>query len=571
MIQLLGSQEKSKLIMLSFLITMSAIMEAVGIASVMPFIGLVSDPQLIETNIYIKWLYNYADLETFPQFVVLVGALVILLITISTAVRTVTLTRTLDFIFLKESQLSHQMLDGLLKLSYLDLIEYKKDEIKKIIFSDVNKVVVHVMQPALIIFSNAVAIIFILIMLLIIQPAATIIVTAICGLYFIVTYFLIRKKLTTIGQDKFQADQGRFNVVENALSDLKMLKIEGTQAFLSSYFEKFANVYARNYAKGQLYAQLPRYLFELVLFGGVVGLVILISVESALEGATIIPYLAIFAFAGYKMMPSANNIFYNLSTLRYSLQSLTEYENKYKNILAMVPEMGSVEDEAFEKVKFSSLELRNITYSYSTGDPILQGVNLKVEAGRAVCFMGKSGSGKTSLMDLIACLMDPLDGEILVNGTVMAECDVRAWQRLIAYVPQNPVFFGGSIRNNIEGYDNPINDQRMREIIACACLEDLIDNNGDLDRPIGDFGSKLSGGQKQRLALARALARGASVLLLDEATSALDLHTEMRVLANLKQLENVTIIMIAHRKECMEAADSVFQIEDGNLEQVNVY
>ena len=432
------------------------------------------------------------------------------------------------------------MLNALLKVNYLSLIEYKRDEIKKIIFSDVNKVVVHVMQPALIIFSNSMAVLIILLMLFLIQPQVTLMIISICVFYFSFIYIIIRKKLTKIGDEKFKSDQGRFNVLENALSDIKMLKIERKYERLSNYFEEFANLYAVNYARGQVLAQLPRYLFELVLFGGIVGLIILVSMNNTVNIAEILPYLAIFAFAGYKIMPSINNIFYNLSTLRYSIPSLDEYESKYKKILTLEPDIGGGGKDAINDLNFERLELKNVVHEFKEGNPILKNIDLEINQSEMICFAGKSGSGKTSLLDIIAGLISPSGGEICINGAPMTPENLSSWQNKIAYVPQTPVFFGGTIESNINGYDTNISQEALKDIIRTVSLDSFItqDPNG-LNKEIGDFGAKLSGGQKQRLALARALAKNPSVLLLDEATSALDLKTEKQILTKNKQQQHV--------------------------------
>ena len=548
-------------------------MEAIGVASIMPFIGLVANDGLVDNQSYIKPLYDFIDPDSYAEFIIVVGILVIVIIALSTIVRTITLTKTLNFIFIKEAQLSHQMLNALLKVNYLSLIEYKRDEIKKIIFSDVNKVVVHVMQPALIIFSNSMAILIILLMLLLIQPMVTLIITSICVLYFSATYRIIRKKLTIIGQEKFVSDRGRFNVLENALSDIKMLKIEKKYGRLSRYFEGYASLYAINYARGQVLAQLPRYFLELLLFGGIVGLIVLVSMNNAINLSEILPYLAIFAFAGYKMMPAINNIFYNLSTLRYSVPSLDEYDNKYKQILSLESD-GEGEGEVGNTIidlNFKRLELRDILFEFSEGSPVLRNLDLEINQSEMICFAGKSGSGKTSLLDIIAGLISPSGGGIFINGIASGPEELRSWQNKIAYVPQTPVFFGGTVESNIHGYDTNVSQQALQEIIRTVCLEDFITQDPDgLTKDIGDFGAKLSGGQKQRLALARALAKNPSVLLLDEATSALDLKTEKQILCNLASLENVTVIMIAHRKECMKICDTVYELDGGRLKKIYV-
>lgn len=532
----------------------------------MPFIGLVSDNTLIESHPSLRTLYEIINPDSYNQFVFVVGIIVIVLISLSSFFRVFTLKKTLEFVFTKEAHLSNQMLNALLQLSYLSLIEYKKDEIKKIIFSDVNKIVVHVMQPVLIIFSSLMAISIILITLLAIQPQVTLVLIFISTLYFGTIYALIRKNLLRIGQEKFDADKGRFNVLEHALSDIKTLKIEKNVTRLSDFFSKHATVYADNYAAGQIIAQIPRYFLEFLLFGSIVGLIVFASINSAVNISEISPYLAIFAFAGYKIMPSANNIFYNLATLRTSIFSLYEYTEKYDTMLEFDVNKKDAYHNTTDNSRFEKLELRGVFHGFTPKDVLLKNIDLQVNRLDIVCFTGKSGSGKTSLLDIISGLISPTGGEIFINDVAITTDNLHTWQRHIAYVPQSPVFFGGSLKSNITGYDNNISADALEEIIRIACLDDFTKNDcSELMIDIGDFGAKLSGGQKQRLALARALAKKPSVLLLDEATSALDIETEKTILTNLAQIEHLTIIMIAHRKECMKISDFVYHINHGRL------
>lgn len=547
-------------------------MEAIGAVSIMPFIALVSDHTLIESYHTLNILYNLIEPESYTHFIVLVGFIVIFVISLSSVIRVLTLTKTLGFIFTKEADLSNRMLRALLNLNYLNLIEYKKDEMKKIIFSDVNKIVVHVMQPVLIIFSGSMVVIVLVITLFLIQPRVTLILSFISLFYFGAIYVLIKRKLENIGQEKFNADSGRFNVLENALSDIKTLKIEKKFKSFSDYFSHYATLYADNYAKGQIIAQLPRYFLEFLLFGGLVGLIITLSINSEVHLNMLLPTIAIFAIAGYKIVPSANNIFYNLAILRTSILSLNEYSKKYKTILENDVNQNVEEGHAHDSSPFEKFELRGVYYEYEKGNKLLQDINLQVNKTEFVCLTGKSGSGKTSLLDIIAGLINPTSGEVFVNGDAIKTVDIDAWQRNIAYVPQSPVFFGGSLESNIIGDNIRIGKDELFEIIRAVCLDDfLINDSAGLTTNIGDFGAKLSGGQKQRLALARALAKHPSVLLLDEATSALDIETEKAILNNLQRIENLTVIMIAHRKECMKISDSVYRIEQGKLSKIYVY
>lgn len=565
-LNLLEQHDKKKLLKLSFMITFTALIEAAGIASIMPFIAIVTNPNLIEQNVYIHSLYLTLNGNDKSVFLIQMGFIVLLMVVISVLFRAATLTTTLKFVFKKEAELSHKMLQGMLRLGYLDLITFKKDEVKKVIFSDVNKVVVHVIQPILIIASNITAILIIVLMLFIIQPVITALIVLVCGLYFSLVYILFRKSLQKIGEEKFSADKGRFSVLESTLSDLKLLKLERKQSHYISQFKKYADTYANTYASGQLLAQMPRFLFELLLYVGIIGaILIVISSENIIPG-DVVPYVALFAVSGYKIMPALNNIYFNISTLKYSTPSLYEYYDKYREILKLNANSPSTAHKSSETATFQHLELCNIAFNTSAMGNILKDVNLKVQRSSIICITGSSGSGKTLILDIISGLITPVRGSLHVNGKSQDFNDLENWQNQIAYVPQESIFFGGTILENIAPNNIELHKDDLQNIIATSCLTDVVTADADdIHKHIGDFGVQLSGGQKQRLAIARALAKKPSVLLLDEATSALDAQTEKDVLSNLAALTDITIIMVAHRTECKNISDHIYHLDGGRL------
>jgi ABC-type multidrug transport system fused ATPase/permease subunit len=338
----------------------------------------------------------------------------------------------------------------------------------------------------------------------------------------------------------------------------------------AAYVARFASPsirYARLQAANQTISQVPRYGLEVIAFGGILLLVLyLLAVRQKLEDA--LPLIALYAFAGYRMLPIAQEIFAATAKMRFHRPALDLLHRDIADKRTVVDEPHAVDPLPFS----TSIELRGVAYRYPAGQrPILHDINLEIHKGARVGFIGPTGAGKSTVVDVVLGLLQPTAGAVLIDGAPLdSEDTIRRWQRQIGYVPQHIFLCDDTVLANIAfGQSGDTVDRKAAERAArLAQLNEFIINElpQGYDTQVGERGIRLSGGQRQRLGLARALYGDPAVLVFDEATSALDTDTEDAVMRALDGLDaSCTVIMIAHRLSTVRRCDVLFKLDTGRI------
>ena len=309
---------------------------------------------------------------------------------------------------------------------------------------------------------------------------------------------------------------------------------------------------------------IPAQILELIGFGGLLAAALFMIGRGETAGQ-IVPLLAVFAFAAYRLIPALKDLFDSIEAIRHNLVALEPLwlDN---SVLQDAGTEGSTEAIVFRE----AIRLENVYYQYS-GDrqEALSGVELEIRAGAATCFIGSTGAGKSTTIDLLLGLLQPSRGHVSVDGVPVTRDRLRAWQRNIGYVPQVVFLFDDTVANNIapgiETRDIDLN--RVQRAARIAEIHDFIVTElpGGYQSLVGERGANLSGGQRQRMGIARALYRDPSVLVLDEATNELDLATEGRILASLRKLANKTLIFVSHRASVAASCNDIVVFEKGRV------
>lgn len=568
---LLDYQERKTAVFLLFLLIVTAFLETIGIASIMPFLAVLSNPEVIQTNAILNSFYNLIGAPPINTFLVMlgIGALVVVIgANAISAYMTWLLSR---FSHMRAHTISLRLLKIYLAQPYSFFTNRDSSDMAKNVLSEVSQVVKNVIVPGMQIIARILVCIFILALLIYIAPLLALSVMTILGLAYGIIYVALRKVIHTIGERRMTSTAERFKALAQIFAGIKDIIITGKEdAFVNKYCGPSIDT-AESFAKYELISQIPRYIIESVTFSIIIFIIFyLISTEGSLEEA--IPILGLYAFAGQRLMPALQNIFLNMSKLRFAQASLEHIIEEFSMQSSMRPTSQDFEANLpFNK----SVYIKNVSFSYNE-TYILQNINLSVNKGDKIGFVGPTGAGKSTLLDIILGLRTPKNGQILVDDTPLTAQNTQTWQKKIGYVSQNIVLFNDTILNNIAlGVpQDKIDIAAAEEAIKIAQLTQFIDQeapNG-YKTTIGENGVRLSGGQRQRLGIARALYNKPDILVLDEATSALDNITENKLMEAMENYnQNMTIISIAHRLTTLRNCNCIYYIDDGIIAASGTY
>ncbi len=548
----------------------SSILNAVGIAMVVPFIAAASNPLLIHSNTILFAVYSTLHFSSDYRFLFFLGVISLVLLLMGNM-----LTILVGWLSAKVSlnlyyQWVNKFFSGYLAQPYLFFLNVKTSEINRNLLSSIKQVSTLV----LVVFSflsSCLSILIMFIMLVMVNPLPAFSIVLAVGVIYVVIYFLIRNIIKKASYYQGNAERQTFKIVEEVFTMIKEVKLYHKETLFIKAFEAPTKLHAHYNAMYLGIIPMPRYLLEVVAFGGVILLVLyLLLAQHNLN--TFLPMLGFFVIALYRVMPLMQQIFSQYSSIvsgGVMVNLVTkEYERLDLKNSCDINAKFSVEKHF---INFNELKLQNITFEYpDTAKAVVNGLNLTLTAGKVIAFVGPSGAGKTTVVDIILGLLNPVGGELLINGELLnSEEKIRSWQALLGYVPQSIMLSNNSIAQNI-AFGEPleaIDMERVKKVVEFAQLKDFIESLPEqYYAEVGDRGIRLSGGQRQRIGIARALYRDPQILILDEATNALDGLTEMEIMQSIHALSREkTVIIIAHRLQTVMACDRLYYIDQGNL------
>ena len=545
-----------------------------GVASILPFFAVLTNPSLIETNIILKTIFQATGrfgVENNQQFLFILGALVFFLLILSLAFKALTAYVQIRFVQMREYSISKRLVEGYLNKPYSRFLSRHSADLGKNILSEVSEVINNGIQPLIELIAKGILVITLITLLAIVDLKLTLIVGLTLGCAYILIFFIIRNFLSQIGKKRLKNNQLRFTAVIEAFGAAKEVKVGGLEETYTKSFSNYAQIYARTIAASQVLSQLPRYILEAISFGGIL-LIILFMMAQTGNFNNSIPILSLYVFAGYRLMPALQLIYNSFVLLTVVGPSI---DKLYIDLKDLKPPKKNQDQEILTFNK--SITLKNIHYNYpNSSRTALEDINLIIPAKSTVGLIGTTGCGKTTTVDIILGLLKPQKGTLEVDGRVIKEQNLRAWQRSIGYVPQYIYLSDDTILANIafgvESQD--INQDMVKKVSKIANLHQFIVDElpKEYQTTIGERGVRLSGGQRQRIGIARALYHNPKVLILDEATSALDSKTEQAVMNAVNNLsKSLTIIIIAHRLDTVKKCDKIFLLEKGHLKNEGTF
>ena len=565
---LLTPKERKHGSLLIVMLLIMALLDMIGVASILPFMAVLGSPDLIETNIILKKIFHTSKIfgvENNEQFFFALGVLVFLLLIISLAFKALTTYVQVQFVQMRQFSIGKRLVEGYLQQPYSWFLNRHSAELGKTILSEVDQVVSNGLAPLLELISKSMIVIALITLLVIINPKLTLIVSLTLGLAYGLIYQFTLKFLNRLGEESLKNNQLRFVTVSEAFGAAKEVKIGGLEQTYVERFSDPAQTFAKNMSTVMLIRQLPRYALEALAFGGIM-LVILYLLRQTGNFINALPIISLYAFAGYRLMPALQQIYASFTQLTFVGPSL---DKLYDDIQNLKP-LNFKQDQGVLTLN-KKITLKNIHYNYpETSRTALKDINISIPAKTTVGLIGVTGCGKTTTVDIILGLLEAQIGTLEVDGKVITKQNSKAWQRSIGYVPQHIYLSDDTVEANIAFGVDPknINQEAVEKASKIANSHQFIIEElpNQYQTTIGERGVRLSGGQRQRIGIARALYHKPKVLILDEATSALDNETEKAVMDAVNNLgKNITIILIAHRLNTVKKCDIIFKLEKGQL------
>lgn len=571
-LNLLNAPARKQLALLGALIAVNTALEVISLGMILPFIGLLNNPELVQTNTTINFIYNALDMQSPHTFLALVGFVLLILIIIKNIYLYFVTKMEYRFAFHQAARISSQLFDRYLRAPFETHLVRNSSELITTADYSVDLVFSSVIMSILIMTTEASVVIGILGLMLVAEPILTGILLAIlatCGLGLIRA---MHHRLLSLGEAGLKLRLARLRSLNQALFSIKELRAFGRESFFGNQFQNIREGHAANQAEISTLTQIPRMVIEAVVVGGLVLVILIILLQGRATG-DVISVLGLFAMAAFRIMPGINRLVVGFNAIKNGKAAVDEVYSDLNDpkLEPVLERRGSDGQIAFHDV----ITLNDVSFRYREAPaPALKHVTLSVKRGESVGFVGVSGAGKSTLIDLVMGLLAPTSGEILVDGHDVAS-DPAPWRRLIGYVPQAISLIDDTMRNNVAfGVEaDQIDDGRVWTTLTMARLGERCRAMPDgLDTMLGERGVRLSGGERQRVGIARALYHDPEVLIFDEATSSLDNESEHEITKAIEALHGQkTLIVIAHRLSTVKSCDRLVFMRNGCIVSVGTF
>lgn len=550
-------------------IVIGALAELAGVAIILPIVNLATDDNYAE-NILCRKIMDLTGLQAREEILLVVIGLTIVIYIVKNIYLSWMYSCLYRFSAVVKKRLAVQLMESYLKQPYAFFLQKNTSDLIRSVNQDTSQLY-EVILNCLFVASNGLMSLVLLTTVVIVNPVMALVVFLLLVLCAGVIILGVQKKTRYYGRRNQTLSGYLIKYLQQTFEGIKEIKILNSEPY---FIRAYANAYQEQtdvVRRYHLVNLIPKYMIEAVVIVGIMAY-LGVNIKYNDNYMELIPQLAAFVTAAYKMLPAVNAIYAYTNTIIYNRASIDLVYQDIQEANKIEYAENATSNSLVEKTTLEEkIELSHVTFQYAgTEKKILQDVSFDIMKGQSVAFIGPSGGGKTTTVDVILGLMSPQQGKVLVDGKDIRD-NLVGWRNSIGYIPQNIYLTDGSIKNNIAlGIpEEEIDMNRIREVLQEAQLTEFVDGlEQGVETEVGERGIRISGGQRQRLGIARALYRNPDILVFDEATSALDTETEKEVMKSIDSLHGTkTMIMIAHRLSTIENCDVVYKVEGGRVER----
>jgi len=574
MMVLLNRKQKYKMVQILIMMVVGAILETASVGLVVPAIQMVMDPTCVEGDGIIAQIYRALGFTSPIRFTTLILVLIILGFVLKNVFLYFQNVVQLRFVYTNQFETSQRMMINFMKRPYEYYLNADTSVIQRVITSDVNNMyglILAVLQltSELIIFG------LLAVTLTTIAPQMILTVASLLVVTLIIIKCVLKPIMYKAGIENQDYYSGLYKWIEESVMGIKEIKIANKENYFITEYGKCGQGYVSAVQRYNIFNATPRLLIETVCMAGLI-LYLILMILSGENIASMVGQIGAFGVAAMRLLPSANRINNYLTQISYFepfFMGVTDNLQEEIHDETMIYDMDTYRKKHdVEKLPVKEkIELKDIVYRYPNSEALIfDHASMEVPVGAAVGIVGTSGSGKTTIVDIMLGLLDIQNGQILADGVEVRD-HYEGWLKNIGYIPQTIFMIDSTIRKNVAfGYaDEDIDDAKVWEALKKAQLDEFVRGLPEgLDTSIGERGIRISGGQRQRIGIARALFEDPEVLVLDEATSALDNETEAAIMDSINSLHGQkTLVIIAHRLQTIEKCDMVYRVEEGQIKR----
>ena len=568
-------EEKRKgLLLLLFVFSLTSTLEALGIGLIGPFLNITANPESIHDIAILDWVYQQLELQSSDRLIPILAVAIAAIFCLKSLFYFLSWAKIYQYSANLNESLINKLLNAYLVVPYTFHLKRNTAGLVKNVLFETNTFTGACVLPLL---KFAVNLIILIFLFLVLAKTDLLLLMMILGILLpiFILFNLLGNRFKKWGKTKSESKKEMIRILNHGLGGLKETRVIGCESYFQQQMAGVAREFARAESLFSASQILPRILIETALIVFIMLFISLSLIFLQQDMQEITGIMGVFALASMRLIPAASELFSSINQLRNSNYAvnmlyldLKEIDRQGINKLTPAKLYSVGKDK--QPITFEHrIDLDRISYSYDNSSQLaVKDISLRIEKGQSIALIGKSGAGKTTLVDIILGLLEPEGGDILVDG-VSVYNNLRGWQDLVGYIPQSIFLIDDTVERNIAfGVgDSAIDPEKINQAIEAAQLEELITQLPQgIKTEVGERGIRLSGGQRQRIGIARALYHEREILVLDEATSALDNETERLVSDAIKSLAGTkTLITIAHRLSTVEHCDHIYLLEKGRV------